>query len=108
MTVPAIMAGNACYVLLLCLLTKRGCVWNPRSLLAWLCAAAAKFGVLYILVAKVICGVAAPRLLAAGVLKPPMLQALPGMFAWPQLVTALVGGGIAMVIVPAVRKALKW
>jgi len=40
------------------------------------------------------------------VLAPPMLQLLPTMFAWPQLVTALAGGTIALLIVPTLRKAL--
>lgn len=106
-TVPVIMAGNACFVLLLCLLTDHRNAWNLRSILAWLCAAAVKFGVLYLLVVKVICGVAASQLLTAGVLKQPMLQTLPAMFAWPQLVTALIGGGVAIVLVPVLKKALK-
>jgi hypothetical protein len=29
------------------------------------------------------------------------------MFAWPQLVTALIGGGIALLITPVLRKALR-
>ena len=39
-------------------------------------------------------------------LKEPMLKALPKMFALPQLITALIGGGIALLIVPVLRKAL--
>jgi hypothetical protein len=35
-----------------------------------------------------------------------MLKMLPTMFAWPQLVTALTGGVIALAIVPVLRKAL--
>ena len=42
----------------------------------------------------------------AVVLAPPMLKMLPTMFAWPQLVTALTGGIIALAIVPVLRKAL--
>lgn len=45
-------------------------------------------------------------LLGAGILKAPMLNALPATFSWPQLVTALIGGGIALLIVPVLRKAL--
>ena len=55
---------------------------------------------------KVICGVMSESLLAAGTLKEPMLKALPATFSWPQLITALIGGGIALVIVPVLRKAL--
>ena len=29
------------------------------------------------------------------------------MFSWPQLITALIGGGLALVIVPALKKALR-
>ena len=66
----------------------------------------AKFAVLYVLVVKIICGLASAPLLASGTLKEPMLKMLPTMFAWPQLVTALIGGGVALLIVPVLRKAL--
>ena len=46
------------------------------------------------------------NLLAAGTLKAPMLKALPATFSWPQLFTALIGGAVALVIVPVLRKAL--
>ena len=61
---------------------------------------------LYLLVAKLICGVLAEQLLAAGTLKEPMLKALPATFSWPQLFTALIGGAVALLIVPVLRKAL--
>lgn len=101
-TVPAIMVGNALFVVLLALLYK-GRLYGIPALLA---AAAAKFAALYAIVVWLICGVFSPALLAAGTLKPPMLQALPATFSWPQLVTALIGGGIALLIVPTLRKAL--
>ena len=40
------------------------------------------------------------------VLAPPMLKMLPTMFAWPQLFTALIGGAVALLITPVLRKAL--
>jgi len=40
-------------------------------------------------------------------LAPPMLKMLPVMFAWPQLVTALAGGALALLLVPALRRALR-
>ena len=105
-TVPAIMAGNTVYVLLLWLLSAKSGrpIW--KQIAAWLAAASAKFALLYLLVAKVVCGVLAPDLLSAGVMKEPMLKALPVTFSWPQLFTALIGGGIALLIVPILRKAL--
>lgn len=104
LTVPAIMAGNGVFVAVLHLLAKGG---SARKLLGWLTAAAAKFLVLYGMVAGLLCGVLAQPLLAAGTLKAPMLQTLPVTFGVPQLITALVGGGAALLIAPAVRKALR-
>ena len=74
-------------------------------------AAAVKFGVMYLLVVKVICGMASGALLGKKigdivVLASPMLKMLPTMFAWPQLVTALAGGIIALTVLPVLCKAL--
>lgn len=106
LTVPAIMAGNSVYVLLLSLLADRSGTQPGKRVLAWIAAAAAKFVTLYAIVVGLICGVLSEGLLAAGTLKAPMLTALPGTFSWPQLVTALIGGGLALVITPVLRKAL--
>lgn len=103
-TVPAIMVGNALFVTLWSLLDGKK-LW--RKVTAWLVAAAVKFGVLYALVTFVICGVAADALLAQGVLKAPMLKALPATFGIPQLITALIGGAVAALIVPLLKKALR-
>jgi uncharacterized membrane protein YeaQ/YmgE (transglycosylase-associated protein family) len=107
LTVPAIMAGNAVYVVLLHLLSDRNGKILIKQIIAWLAAAVAKFAVLYAIVVGLICGVLSEALLSAGTLKPPMLQALPATFSWPQLITALIGGAVALAIVPVLRKALK-
>ena len=107
LTVPAIMAGNTVFVLLLYLIVGAKVASVARRIIAWLVAAAAKFVTLYVIVVKIICGVMAESLMAAGTLKAPMLKALPATFSWPQLITALIGGGVALLIVPAIRKALK-
>ena len=106
LTVPAIMAGNTVFVVLLSLIAGKDAKQIVRQVVAWLVAAAAKFAVLYVLVAKVICGVASASLLASGALKEPMLKALPATFSWPQLFTALIGGAVALLLVPVLRKAL--
>lgn len=106
LTVPAIMVGNTVYVVLLYVLAGRDSKKIVRSIIAWLVAAAAKFAALYAIVVWLICGVFAEGLLAAGTLKEPMLKALPATFSWPQLFTALIGGAVALLIVPALRKAL--
>ncbi|MBQ4600966.1 MAG: hypothetical protein IJB17_04985 [Oscillospiraceae bacterium] len=110
-TVVPIMIGNVCFVVLLRLIIGKTMkpVWKqPVALVA---AAVAKFAVLYLLVVVLICGVASGSLLGkklgdAVLLAPPMLKMLPTMFAWPQLVTALAGGALALLIVPVLRKAL--
>ncbi|MBQ8833704.1 MAG: hypothetical protein IJ001_02105 [Oscillospiraceae bacterium] len=105
LTVPAIMVGNALFVVLLHVIAGKDASVAKR-VTAWLVAAVVKFAALYAIVVLLICGVLSEGLLASGVMKAPMLTALPATFSWPQLVTALIGGGIAMVIVPVIRKAL--
>lgn len=107
LTVPAIMLGNVVYVMLLWAIADREGKHIPRQLLAWLTASCAKFLTLYAVVKWLICGLLSSRLLIRGILKQPMLKALPATFGWPQLVTALIGGGLALLIAPVVRKALK-
>ena len=110
-TVLPIMLGNACYVVLLWLITgkRQKPLW--RQPVALVAAAGVKFAVLYLLVVQVICGVASGALLGQKlgdvvVLAPPMLKLLPTMFTWPQLITALIGGTVALLIAPVLRKAL--
>ncbi|MBQ8881579.1 MAG: hypothetical protein IJ030_05360 [Oscillospiraceae bacterium] len=110
-TVLPIMVGNVCFAALLGLLAgkRQAPIWRQPA--ALIVAAGVKFGVLYLLVVKIICGVAAGALLgkkvgSAVVLAPPMLQKLPAMFTWPQLFTTLIGGAVALCIVPILRKAL--
>lgn len=106
LTVPAIMVGNTVYVVLLNLICGKDHKNIIRQAIGWVAAAVAKFGVLYAIVVGLICGAMAPALLAAGTLKEPMLKALPATFSWPQLITALIGGAIALLIAPQLRKAL--
>ncbi len=107
LTVPAIMVGNGIYVMALYFICGRDSKRILRQVAGWAIAAAAKFAVLYALVTGLICGVLSEALLASGTLKPPMLQALPATFSWPQLFTALIGGAAALMIIPVLRKALK-
>ena len=106
LTVPAIMAGNSVFVVLLSLLADKSGKNIVKQVIAWIAAAVAKFAVLYAIVVGLICGVLSESLLASGALKAPMLKALPATFSWPQLITALIGGAVALIIVPVLRKAL--
>jgi len=106
-TVPVIMLGNCVYVVLLVLLAgPRGKVLWVRAA-GWIAAAICKSAVLYGVVVQLICKVLASRLLQMGLLKEPMLKLLPVTFGWPQLVTALLGGAVAMLILPVLRKVVR-
>lgn len=110
-TVLPIMLANCCYVALLHLILGRSCKPFWKQPAALVLASSVKFGVLYVLVVRIICGVASGALLGKKlgsivVLAPPMLKLLPTMFAWPQLFTALIGGGIALLIFPVLRKVI--
>ncbi len=104
LTVPAIMIGNTVFVVLLHLICGKT-LW--KSVAGLLAAAVCKFAILYVLVTHVICGVLAQPLLAQGVLKEPMLKMLPATFSFPQLLTALIGGAVALAIAPVLKKALR-
>ena len=104
LTVPAIMVGNAVFVMALHFIAGKQIL---RQIGAWLVAAGAKFAALYAIVVWLICGVFSQKLLAAGVLKAPMLKALPVSFGITQLFTALIGGAVTLLIVPILRKALR-
>lgn len=95
--VPAIALGNAVYVLLLNLLVgkKAGMM---RQIPGLAVSAAAKFLTLYLVVVKLLCSILP--------LKQPQIETFSTMFAWPQLITALIGGAVALMIVPVLRKAL--
>lgn len=105
LTVPAIMVGNAVFVVCLRLMsTKLPTIWG--KVLAWLCAAVCKFLALYLIVVQGICGIASSALMESGALKQPMIAVLSVNFGVMQLVTALIGGALALAIAPIIRKAL--
>jgi len=106
LTVPAIMAGNTVFSVLLCLLRDPADSISARQIFAWLCAALGKFAVLYLTVVWLICGLLSPMLTDMGILKGPMSEVLSATFSYPQLITALIGGAVALLIVPTLKKAL--
>ena len=94
--VPAIAVGNAVLVLVLWLiLRKKQDVL--RSVLGIVCASAAKFLALYLLVVQLLC-----RVLT---MPEKMVATFSTMFSWPQLVTALIGSAVAVAIIPLVKRA---
>lgn len=94
--VPAIAVGNTVFVLLLYLFYSKK-IWTQVA--ALFVAAVTKFIVLFSLVAVLLCNILP--------LKPMQIKTFQAMFSWPQLVTALIGGALALAIVPVIKKAIK-
>ena len=101
--IPVIAAGNLVLVLVLWSLLGRGKNQLWLRLVAWLTAAAAKFAALYLLMVKLV----VPALVAGGTIPQKAAATISVQFGWPQLVTALIGGALALLIVPVLRRALK-
>ena len=99
--VPCIAVGNT--VLVLCLhfllgYKSRPVWWQIGSVVI---SAAAKFAVLYTAVVLVVIPVMGDALATKQV------QTFTTMFSWPQMVTALLGGAAALLMLPVLKKATK-
>lgn len=93
--VPKIALGNIAIVVVVALL------YNKNKILALASGAILKFVVLYLAVVKI----TVPLFLAD---KPDKMKAAISLsFSWPQLVTAAIGGLLALVVIPLVKKAIK-
>ena len=99
--VPFICLGNFVFVLVLHFLIgkKHTKVWQLA--VGNLSAAVAKFVVLFLGITKLLLPLMADKLM------PPQVQMFNAMFSWPQLLTALLGGTLALLVVPYLRKAIK-
>ena len=99
---PVIALGNLVFVLALYFAAgRKQCpIWRKTA--GWIGAAAAKFLTLYLLMVKLL----VPALVSGGRIPEKAAGVLTVQFSWPQLVTALIGGALAMLIVPALKKAL--
>lgn len=99
--VPCIALGNLVFVVCMYFWNGR----RARSVLLQACgllvSAAAKFAVLYTAVVLVLIPV------MGDALKEKQVATFTTMFSWPQLVTALIGGTVALVIYPVLKKAIK-
>lgn len=94
--IPFIIVGNIVIVLVWYFIAGRGkTLSTPRNILAAVVGALAKFGVLYLGVVVI-----APRLFTV---PEPMLV----MFSYPQLITAAIGGAVAVLVLPLLAKAIK-
>ena len=81
------------------LLRKKESAGLPVRLGGLAAASAVKFLTLYLLVVQLLC-----RVLT---LAEKQVQTFTAMFSWPQLITALIGGALALAVVPLPKKAQK-
>jgi riboflavin transporter FmnP len=99
--IPCIMLGNVTIVLVWGLIGNR---MKEKKLVSYAVAlvagAVAKFLVLYLSIVRIVI----PVFLK---LPEPQANKISGMFSVPQLITALIGGVLAAVILPLLEKALK-
>ncbi len=96
--VPFIALGNLVYVLVLALLGKKFDKL-PKNLISVAAAAVCKFLTLFLVVVKLV--------LPSLGLAEKQVAMMSTMFSWPQLVTAAIGGVLALLVVPALKKAFK-
>ena len=99
--ISAIALGNVTLVLLVALLLGKKALPWWRKVIGVAVSAFTKFLVLYLAVVQVVI-----PLMGEG-LKQKQVETFTAMFSWPQLVTALIGTTVAVLIVPAIRKAIK-
>ena len=99
--VPCIALGHAVYAVLFGLLVGK-CLQKKQTGGAFGCmalAALAKFAVLYVVLVRLVAPVIVPAA---------KLSAVTASFTWPQLVTAAIGGVLACLIAPVLRRALSY
>ena len=96
--VPAIALGNLVFVLILALLSGKLNV-KAANVLSVLLAAVCKFLLLW--------GLIVGLLLPSMGLPSEKVAALSATFSYPQLITALIGGGLSLLVVPSLKKAVK-
>ena len=97
--VPFIAVGNLVLVLCWYFISARKQMWG-NMIISLVVGAALKYAALFLLVTKL----AVPVILA---LPEPKASVISAAFSWPQLVTALIGGVIAIIIAPIVTPALR-
>lgn len=99
--IPIIALGNMVLVVLTAvLLSSKALPWW-RKVVGIAASALCKFLVLYIGVVQVFIPV------MGDALKEKQIQTFTATFSWPQLVTALIGTTVAVLIVPVIRKAIR-
>ena len=105
--IPFIMLGNFAQVTAFCLIAGKSFDDLNVSAYIRIGSAAAASSVLKFLVLWV--GVTQIALsLFQDIIPPPAANNLAAMFSWPQLVTALIGSSVAVIVMPVLVRALKY
>jgi hypothetical protein len=94
--IVAVALGNAAIVIMV------GLFYNKNKYAALVSGAVLKFITLYIVVIKIVLPFIYPN-------APAQAKALLSVnFSWPQLVTALIGAFLSLIVIPMITKALKF
>ena len=96
--VPTIAVGNIVFVIILWTLAYKHLNDIKWKLLAWCVSSVCKFLALYLIVVQLIC-----RIMP---LKDAQINMFSTMFSWPQLITALIGSAVALLIAPQLRRVI--
>ena len=98
--VPCVSLGNAVYAVLFGSLVNKHLQKKklPAAYGSMVLVAAAKFATLYVVLV---------RLVAPAVVPAVKLNTVTASFTWPQLLTAVIGGVLACLIAPILRKSLR-
>ena len=94
---PMIAIGNMVFVTVIWLLYDRAGRGAVNKILTWAAAALAKFAALYLLIVKGVCTLMP--------LPEPQVQTFSTMFSFPQLITAAIGGAVAIYIATLMKRA---
>ena len=99
--VPAIALGNIVLVLCVHFLLGRASLTIFQKVAGLVSASFSKFAMMYIAVVRVLIPVMGPAI------SEKQATTFVTMFSWPQMVTAFVGGTIALLMVPVLKKVIK-
>ena len=103
--IPFMMAGNFVLVSVIHFISGKSFQNLTRRSYIRICAAAVAGAILKFLVLWV--GIVQIALSFIPGIKPPQVEALSATFSWPQIVTALIGSSLAIIVMPNLMKALK-
>lgn len=97
--VPCIMLGNIALVLVWYFIAGKTDKVMPKYIIATVVGALVKFVVLYLLVVQLLIN-------TLHIVPEKQSAVMSGMFSFPQLITAIIGGVLVIIVVPLLKKGL--